>query len=224
MLKEYTFHSIPIIYIYVFICLFLPRIPVVGKFFNIINTALHELGHAIVTLILGGKVTNISLKNDASGTTSAAGLKSKLADFLVAIAGYPFAASIAWLAFYLINIEAFTALLLALSAIFVIMLLFWIRNLYGVIWTVLFCGINIVVLYFNNPKIIFLVSLFYATMILTEAVFSTLIQLKIIFANSDSSCDAAVLAKITHIPAIIWGMLFSVYSCFVAYKIIVMFL
>ena len=28
----------------------LPRLPVVGKFFNIINTALHEFGHALVAL------------------------------------------------------------------------------------------------------------------------------------------------------------------------------
>lgn len=223
MLTEYTFHSIPIIYIYVVICLILPRIPVIGKFFNIINTALHELGHAIITLILGGKVTNISLKNDASGTTSATGLKTKFANFFVAIAGYPFAASIAWFAFYLISIKAFTALLLTLSAIFVIMLLFWIRNLYGVIWTFLFCGLNIALLYFNNTKIIFLVSLFYATMILTEAVISTFIQLKIILTGSDSSCDAVVLSRITHIPALIWGLLFASYSCFVAYKIVVMF-
>ena len=77
--------------IFVVVALILPRIPVVGKFFNIINTALHELGHALMALLTGGEVRKIELFNDTSGTTTTVS-KNKFASVLVSLAGYPFAA------------------------------------------------------------------------------------------------------------------------------------
>ena len=79
----------------------LPRIPVVGKFFNIINTGLHEFGHALMALLTGGSVERIELFKDTSGTTTTKS-ENGFSAFWVSLAGYPFAASVAWLAFYLI--------------------------------------------------------------------------------------------------------------------------
>ncbi len=130
----------------------LPRIPVVGKFFNVINTALHEFGHALMALITGGSVDKIELFNDTSGTTTTKS-NSKFGAFLVSLAGYPFAASVAWLAFYLIGQGAEKGLVIGLTVLFVLMLLFWIRNWYGVVWVVLFSAVNGVLLYMATPPI-----------------------------------------------------------------------
>jgi tellurite resistance protein TehA-like permease len=55
-----TFLSIPFIYWFAGLALVLPRIPVIGKWFNIINTAIHELGHALMALILEGNVKKLN--------------------------------------------------------------------------------------------------------------------------------------------------------------------
>lgn len=224
MLTEYRFHSVPWVYIFLTVSLLLPRIPVLGKFFNVINTALHEFGHAIVAILAGGDVNRISLNNDASGITATAGLNSKTATFFVALAGYPFAASTAWLAFYLIDIQAYTALLLGLSVFFVVMLLFWIRNAYGILWVMLFCGINIYFISVDNEYVITLLSIFYAVMILTESIVSTIVQLKICLFDRKTTCDAVVLSGITHVPAVVWALLFLLYSGWVAYFVAINFI
>ena len=84
-----TFFNIPLIYWFAGLALVLPRIPVIGKWFNLINTAIHELGHALMTLIFEGSVRKIELFNDASGTTTTS-TKTKFGGLLVALIGIHF--------------------------------------------------------------------------------------------------------------------------------------
>ena len=43
-------------------------IPVVGKYVAVINTFLHEVGHALIAYLLGGRVHSISLFANTEGT------------------------------------------------------------------------------------------------------------------------------------------------------------
>ena len=216
-----TILRIPLFYWFLALGLILPRIPVVGKFFNIINTAIHEFGHALVALLLNGKVNRIELFKDTSGTTTTQ--TGRVGAFFVALAGYPFAVSVAWLSFYLLQQGAAKGLLLGLSLLFIIMLLFWIRNGYGVLWTVLFCALNGYLIYLDNENYISYAALFYATMILTESVCSVLVLIYLSFKNPSSAGDATNLQKLTHVPAAIWSLLFAAYTGFVAYKVFITF-
>jgi hypothetical protein len=212
--------NIPLLYYFFILAFILPKIPVVGKFFNIINTALHEFGHAIVTLILQGKVHKIELFRDSSGTTTTQ-CNNKLGSFLVAIAGYPFAATIAYFSFYLISINYEKHLIIGLSLLFIIMAIFWIRNLYGVIWVLLFSGLNFWLIYYNNEQYIQIAALFYAACILTESVSSSLELLYLSIFQPQKAGDATNLKQITHLPAFFWGILFAAFSGFVAYRIVI---
>lgn len=207
--------------IFVVVALILPRIPVVGKFFNIINTALHEFGHALMALLTGGEVRKIELFNDTSGTTTTVS-KNKFASVLVSLAGYPFAASVAWLSFYLIEQNASLGLLIGLSVLFVIMLLFWIRNWYGALWVIAFCCINGYLFYLNKPQYFEYVALFYAVMILMESISSSIIVLVLSLRDGNKAGDATNLAKVTHVPAFFWGLLFVAYTGWVAYRVVLM--
>ena len=218
-MKTPLLFNIPLLYYFFLVTLILPRIPVVGKFFNIINTALHEFGHAIIALLLQGKVHRIELLKDSSGTTTTQ-CKNKLGSFLVAIAGYPFAATIAYFCFYLISVNYEKHLIIGLSLLFIIMMLFWIRNLYGVIWVLLFSGFNFWLIYYNNEQYIQIAALFYAACILTESLYSSIELLYLSIFQPQKAGDATNLKQITHLPAFFWGILFVAFSGFVAYRVV----
>ncbi|MCR5551164.1 MAG: M50 family metallopeptidase [Bacteroidales bacterium] len=201
----------------------LPRIPVVGKFFNVINTALHEFGHALMALITGGSVDKIELFNDTSGTTTTKS-NSKFGAFLVSLAGYPFAASVAWLAFYLIGQGAEKGLVIGLTALFVLMLLFWIRNWYGVVWVVLFSAVNGVLLYYGDASYLHYAALFYAAVVLAESISSSITIVVLAFRDGNKAGDATNLAKLTHLPAFLWALLFLAYTGWVSYRMVLMLL
>ncbi len=196
----------------------LPRIPVVGKFFNVINTALHEFGHALTALLLDGQVRKIDLNHDASGTTTTV-LKGKLASFLCALAGYPCAISVAWLSVYLIQQGAVQGLIIGLSVLFLLMLLLWIRNAYGLLWVLLFLAVNGYLLYLQNPLYLRYAAIFYTVMMVTESAYSVLVLFYLSIRMPQSAGDATSLAKITHVPAFLWSLLFMAYVAFVIWRI-----
>jgi hypothetical protein len=196
----------------------LPRIPVVGKFFNVINTALHEFGHALMALVLDGEVRKIDLNNDASGTTTTV-LKGKFASFLCALAGYPCAISVAWLSVYLLQQGAVQGLVIGLSVLFLLMLVLWIRNLYGIVWVLLFLALNGYLIYLGNPLYLRYAAVFYTVMMITESVYSVLVLFYLSVRTPQSAGDATNLAKLTHVPAFIWSLLFMAYVAFVIYRI-----
>lgn len=196
----------------------LPRVPLVGKFFNVINTAIHEFGHALVALLTGGQVRKIELFKDTSGTTTTQS-SNRLAACLVSMAGYPFAASVAWFLFYMIQQGAFYGVVLGLTILFVVMLLFWIRNGYGVLWVLLFSAINGYLVYRGNEQYLGYAALFYAIMILTESISSTFVLLVLSFRDHKKAGDATNLEKNTHVPACVWGLLFSAYTGWVVYRV-----
>lgn len=216
MIQSLVLWKIPLFYYFLVIAFILPKIPVVGKFFNIINTAIHEFGHAFMALILNGKVRKIELFQDTSGTTTTQS-NNRISAFFVSLAGYPFAVSVAYLAFYLLQNDCAKGFIIGLSLLFVLMLLFWIRNAYGVIWVLLFCALNIFLVYHDNPVWLNIAGLFYATMILTESVSSGFVLLYISIIMPQKAGDSANLQKMTHIPAVLWSLLFLAYTCWVVY-------
>jgi len=203
-------------WIMVGIAFVLPKIPIIGKFFNIMNTAIHELGHALMTLFIDGKVHKIELWRDSSGVTVTQS-KSKLSSFLIALAGYPFAATMGWLLLLMNRVGYEKGVVVILPLFFLIMLIFWIRNVYGTIWTMLFVLLNCFLIYYNNPQWIDIAAHFYAIAIIVESLSSSLLILYLSIRHSDSAGDATNLYKITHIPAFFWGLLFCSFSVFMGY-------
>ena len=214
-----TFLSIHLIYWFAGLALVLPRIPVIGKWFNIINTAIHELGHALIALALDGKVKKIELFNDATGVARIS-TKTKFGDFLIALIGYPFASFFSLFACYLITVGYEKGFLIGMTLLFFFMLLLWVRNIYGIIWMLVFCGINGYLIYENNPDYIQIATLLYAVFLAVDALFSTLIVFYLSIIQKEKAGDATALKKITGIPAFFWGAIFSGVAGYVFYLIV----
>lgn len=216
-MEHLHFLGIHIFYYLLIVAFLLPRIPVVGKFFNIINTLIHELGHALMSLLLYGKVTKIQIFQDTSGVTTTQS-DSKFKATLVSLAGYPFASAMAFVCFFLLSVGYGKWILIGLSAIFLIMLIFWVRNWYGFFWVLTFTLFNVVLLYFwRNDTANEIAAWFYSIMVLVESVWSTFVLVYLSVKTPDKAGDATNLHKFALLPAVVWAVLFAIFALWMAY-------
>jgi len=203
-------------YLLIIISMILTRIPYIGKFFRVVNTMIHECGHAFMALFLSGEVVKINLFSDTSGVTVTK-VRGKIPRLLVSFAGYPFSAVVAFIIFYLIKDEYNTLALVVLMLFAVISLLFFVRNFYGIFWLIMFIIAGGVIVQLDSLTILNAWMIFLASLLLTDAFISGIILLKISIQNPTAAGDAANLKKETLIPAWIWSLVFCVINGYFAY-------
>jgi len=128
----------------------LNRIPYVGKYFRVVNTLIHESGHAVAALIFSGEVYNVELFSDRSGTTLTKRAKSRGGRFLISFSGYPFGSAVAYGLYYLLSIDKSNMVLYALACIAILNLMFYVRNSCGIFWLVTFTALIFIINYFGS--------------------------------------------------------------------------
>lgn len=215
-MQELHIFGIHIIYFLAVVAFLLPKIPLVGKFFNIINTVIHESGHAFMAVLLGVKVDRIKIFSNTAG--EAWTVKTPVKGVFVSLAGYLFSSLMAYVCFYLLSCGYEDWIVIGLSVWFLAVLAFWIRNTYGAIWVLLFSALNaFLVFYLKNDQALQIAAWFYALMILIESVWSTFVLLKIAIMSPNEAGDAKNLEAATHVPAVIWSLVFVAFSLWMAY-------
>ncbi|MGM0648845.1 MAG: M50 family metallopeptidase [Bacteroidota bacterium] len=195
---------------------FLPRIPYIGRYFQVFNTMVHEDGHALMALVSRGKAQKIELFADTSGSTITYA-KSKLSHFLTSLAGYPASAGAAYLLFYLLNQQDELTLLIAISVLLALNLILFVRNTYGVIWILTLGGLLYLLFYFDNLLAMRIAVTFFAGVLFWGSLFAPLTLIKIAWQNPRQAGDAANLNKLTGIPSLLWSLLFLAFSLWIAY-------
>lgn len=191
--------------------LLLLRIPYIGKILRVTNTLVHEFGHVLVALLTGGKVTKVELFSDVSGTTQTIN-SGKFGGILTALSGYPFASLFALLTAWLIHINHPKWVVIILMAFALISLIFYVRNIYGFIWLVAFLFIAGWLASKGTFNQIHIVATGFMLILLADSTLSSVELLVISATQPNKSGDAKVLEKATHIPAVIYGLLFSILS------------
>jgi hypothetical protein len=198
------------------------RLPFIGKFFRVVNTLIHESGHAIMALFLSGKVHRIDLLSDTSGSVLTA-TKNGFSRFLVSLAGYPSSALFAYLCFYFIEQKADNYVVYILIGISVLNLVFYVRNAYGIFWLISFITIAVLVIYANDAMLMYAFSLLCSFIVLTDAVISGINLLLIAIKTPKTAGDAKNLNESTHLPVVFWALILLGFSVFFAYKTIWVF-
>lgn len=183
------------------------RIPVAGKYFRLVATMVHEAAHAFTAFIFSGEIIAVNLFADASGTTITKS-KNKASQALVAFAGYPLTSLTALLFLYLLQQHFEKYILFILLSLVMLLVVLFVRNTFGLVWSISFMALNIGLLYFENQIVNYYFIAFYCCSLLAESFLSTLVLLRLSYKNSKKAGDASNLAKITGIPAIIWAFLF----------------
>ena len=100
--------------------------------FKLFTTWVHESGHALMTVLVGGRVTSITIEPDTSGLTQSLVPMGRVAGGLVASSGYLGAAVVGCLLMASTRVEKWAhVILLSLGAFMLFTLVLWIRNLFG---------------------------------------------------------------------------------------------
>lgn len=195
------------------------RMPLIGKYFRTVNTLLHESGHAIIAILMSGEVISIELNSDTSGTASTkAG--SKIKAMLVSFSGYPFAAFMSGIFIALASYNQYKIIFYILISIALINLAFFVRNTFGIAWLMTFSGLIIFTFWLGNKEVSSTAALSIGLISLSESVFSTLTILFLGFNQPRKAGDATNLAKITKIPAAIWGILITLLVGIIVYFVV----
>ena len=193
--------------LFIAISIILTNTPIIGNYFRVINTVIHESGHAIVALF-GGKVHEISLFMNTEGVTYTSH-SSWFGGFFTGAAGYIFSSLIAFLSFYFISRKKYKWLIIILLLFIGFNLVFWVRNFYGIFWLITFGAAFIFLLYKGTASIVEHFLLVIASILLVESITSSFTIFLLSFTQPYAAGDATGLAQATHIiPAQFWGIFF----------------
>ena len=101
--------------------------------FRLFATWVHECSHAVMTVLVGGRVTSVTIAPDTSGLTLSLVPVSRLPSALVASAGYLGAALVGCLLMAATRVEKRArGILLALGIVMIFTVVVWMRNAFGI--------------------------------------------------------------------------------------------
>lgn len=201
--------------IYFVIAFILLHIPVIGKYIAIIHTLIHEIGHALMAMLTGGRVQSIKLFANTSG--EAWSRNTKLGQIPTTLAGYPFASMVSLVLLYYLDQQNYTVIMAIISIFVTVSFVFWIRNLYGLVWVMSFMYMLYRTLTASNPVYITHIITLLVCIIYIEAVEKALTILILSIKQPGNAGDATILKRATLIiPAPVWGLLFFLQAIIIA--------
>lgn len=180
-----------------------------SSFFRNLDTMVHEFGHAVVTLIVSGKVLYIYLFADHSGVTYSY-ITSGWRMIPVAMAGYVSASLFSVYLFYAYSRGRLAQGLMVCTIIAALSLALFVRNGYGMAWIAGFMVVNAVVMLLPVKWLQHAYYLLIAFVSLEESVVGPIGLTVMALNNPSKAGDATGLAVSTVVPAVGWGILFSI--------------
>ncbi len=193
----------------------LTRLIPFSDWFRMLDTMIHELGHAVMTLLMSGRVLRIVLNPDHSGVTYSVLASSGWSQVAVSLSGYISASLFAIALFYGRYKQQQRAGIVIISVIALVMMILFVRSGYGLWWLVLFIVVNLV-FFFIGGRILNFYYLLLAFLCLEESVMGPFTLLLRSFTDPNQAGDASNLAQITIMPAFAWSLLFFIISLFCA--------
>lgn len=203
-------------FLFLILAVILTQIPILGSYVSVINTVIHESGHAFIAL-LGGDVERISLFMNTEGVTYSR-QSTWAGSFFTSMAGYVFSSFMAFLSFWLIGKKQYKILIVILLGFIVLNLVFWVRNIYGLFWLISFGAAFLFLLAKGSQSFVNNVLLLIASVLLVDSVKSAFDIMYISLITPKSAGDAANLAILTGIiPVQVWGILFFIQAIWFSY-------
>lgn len=200
-------------FLFLGLAILLTHIPILGNYVRIVNTLVHESGHALIALI-GGDVYTISLFMNTEGVTYTSH-SSWFGGFFTGGAGYVASSFMAFIAFWLISRKKYKILIGIIVGLILINVLLWVRNFYGVFWLLSFGTAFILLLYKSTANVVQYCLLLIASILLVESVSSAFTIQMLSYLQPHNAGDATGLAESTvFIPAQVWGTILFVQSLF----------
>lgn len=171
-------------------------------------TIVHEGGHAIAALLTGRRLTGIRLHSDTSGLTLSVGKPSGPGMVVTAAAGYLSPSLVGLAGVGLLAVEQVTVMLWAGTAVLLGMLVM-VRNVYGALSLVVTSAVVVAVsvLAPADVRAAFGYAMTWFLLLGGVRPIGELWRQRRLHPRSNS--DAHQLARLTHVPAMVWVALFG---------------
>lgn len=174
-------------------------------------TIAHEGGHGLIALLTGRQLDGIRLHSDTSGLTVSRGKPHGIGMVLTAAAGYTAPSLLGLGGAWLLSADHITALLWGATALLLAMLVM-IRNAYGVLTVVLTGTAFVLVSWLTDAEVQAAFAYGVVWFLLLGGVRPVFeLQGKRRRGGAPDS-DADQLARLTHVPAAMWLLLFHTVS------------
>lgn len=165
-------------------------------------TVVHEAGHALVAVLTGRRLAGIRLHSDTSGVTVSRGRPSGAGVVMTLLGGY-LAPGVLGLAAALLLAAGRPLALLWLLVVALLLLLVWIRNLYGLL-TVVGLGVALAALSWYAEPCLSSTVAYLLTWLLLLAAPRPVVELLGRGPAGRRGSDPDQLARLTGVPALVW--------------------
>lgn len=200
---------------FVLFALILLKTPVVGKYLGVLNTLIHEVGHAVISIVTGGKVEKISLFVNTEGAAWSSN-RFWIGRILTSLAGYPASSLTALLFIYLLKEEKYLYILFVILFISTFSIIFWIRNLYGFLWTFSFVSLLVWIITSSYVEYLGVIFFLITAIVLVDSILASFDILKLSFKQPMNAGDATGACRsLIFVPPQVWGVMFFLQSVIV---------
>jgi Peptidase M50B-like len=183
--------------------------PLVLYPFKLFTTWVHECGHALATVLVGGRVQAITIAPDTSGLTLGLIPAGPLARGLVASAGYLGAALVGCVLMAAARVPRWAhAILLALGGFLLLTAVLWMRNLFGFV-VVLAWGAALVALGRRGAGD---AARFVLGLLAVQVALNAVFDIRVLFLVRGGPSDAETMARLFLLPASLWATAWMVLS------------
>jgi hypothetical protein len=170
--------------------------------FTLFTTWIHECSHALVAVALGGSVASISIQPDTSGLTRSLMPASRVAQGLVASAGYLGASIVGCFLLAASRVERrATPILWTIGAFMLVTLALWIRNLFGM---VVVAAWAVTLLALGGRRAAHGAAGFIVSVLAIQVALNAVFDIRMLFFVHGAS-DAATMARLFLVPAWFWA-------------------
>ena len=185
------------------VALLLVTVPSLWRVTRNVVTIAHEGAHGVAALLSGRRLAGIRVHSDTSGLTVSRGRPTGPGMVVTAAAGYLGPGLLGLAAAYLLGAHHAVGVLWA-AVLLLALLLLQIRNFYG-LYAVLLAGIGVfVVSWWGNGQVQTL-SAYTGTWFLLLAAPRPILEMQgLRRVGRARSSDADVLARLTHLPGLLW--------------------
>ncbi|WP_344771613.1 M50 family metallopeptidase [Aeromicrobium panaciterrae] len=181
--------------------------PPAWRFTRHLVTLVHEAGHAIVAVLTGRRLNAIRLHTDTSGLTLSTGRPRGPGMIATAAAGYLAPAALGLVSVVLVRADETGIALYVGLGVLALMLVF-IRNWFGLL-VVGISGVAVAALVWKaDHRVQDFAALTFAWFLLIAAPRTVLDLWSHRRRVRSRTSDADVLARLTHLPAAVWNLLF----------------
>jgi len=168
-------------------------------------TVCHEAGHAVAATLTGRSLQGIRLHSDTSGLTVTRGRPTGAGMVATLFAGYPAASVVGLLAAFVAGAGHAVAML-GLSVLLLALMLVKIRNVHGAL-VVLGLGAGLGLAAWWAPTQLLVWLAYGLAWLLLLAGPRPVLELAARRGRASSGSDAAQLARLTHLPSLVWIVL-----------------